>query len=141
MQDTLHRRGLQMLTDNPTLTLLGVLRTYSVIILIRNPQLTCYSAFTLVILFCTGIHLCHHLSEICFCCYNSIEKIANPKIPNLYNGVNLLPAMIYILETITRTTFLPVLLCYHPQLFRSEDEISRCCEHICRFQSREEWWH
>jgi len=38
-----------------------------------------HSAFTLVILFHTGVKLCHHLRDICLCCCNSVEKDPDPK--------------------------------------------------------------
>lgn len=58
------------------------------------------SAFTLVMLFCTPVHLSHHLCDIC--CRYRVETSPNHKIPSPWNWVNLriTPVMVYILDDI-----------------------------------------
>lgn len=61
-----------------------------------------------------------------------VEKRANRKIPSPYKGVDfrIIPTIVHILKTISRTTLSPAFLLYHPRPCSSEDEIGECCSHM-----------
>ncbi len=63
-----------------------MITSYCAWVRLNPPPLPRRSAFTLVISFCTQVHLRYQLHNICLCCCSSVEKCANHKIPNLYNS-------------------------------------------------------